>query len=77
MSINEKEYNLLVNKMYAEYLRDENFFSDYLDETYSIAEVFAMTQEKKDEVWEDFKAYCVEAVESDIEEEYGLDESWM
>ena len=56
--ITVEEYGELLKNRAEEIRLDEREFSDYLSDNYSTDEVFAMTEEDKQNVREDFESRC-------------------
>ena len=53
-----EEYDEILKDREEEIRLDEREFSDYLSENYSTDEIFAMTEEDKQKVREDFESNC-------------------
>lgn len=68
--ITMEEYDELVKNREEEIQLDEQEFSNYLAEYHTTDEVFAMTEEEKQNVRKDFEDYCREAA-SDV-----ISDSW-
>lgn len=64
--ITMEEYDELIENREEEIQFDEQEFSEYLAEYYTTDEVFAMTEEEKQNVQEDFARYCRDSASDSV-----------
>lgn len=72
--INEKEYEERVIETQKEYLEDDHYFAEWLEETYRPSEVWEFDKAKKEAVRIEFSKRCRRDAEKDVQSDWDEEE---
>lgn len=72
--LSEKQYKETLEENNKDWYNDRSVFDEWLSNNYTRYEIFYLTDEEKEELLEEFHDYCDSRSQSELEEDWVLEE---